>query len=169
LPEQIFAPGTIPAYSNYATTVAAYIVERVSGEKFDDYVDRHILQPLNMAHATFRQPLPENLKPFMSNGYHRASKDPSLLSGCRLRPRAPCPPPRIHVALYDRPPAERSIRDVQILKPETAIQMHTRQDGWPASMNAQALGFYEESRNGHRIIGHGGDTEGFPQRFAPDW
>ena len=24
-----------------------------------------------------------------------------------------------------------------------------------------ALGFYEESRNGHRIIGHGGDTNWF--------
>ena len=51
--------------------------------------------------------------------------------------------------------------DTQILKPETAIQMHTRQEGWPATMNAQALGFYEETRNGHRIIGHGGDTELF--------
>jgi hypothetical protein len=51
--------------------------------------------------------------------------------------------------------------DVQILKPETAVQMHTRQSGWPSTMNAQCLGFYEESRNGHRIIGHAGDTEVF--------
>src|SRR5260370_2425614 len=28
-------------------------------------------------------------------------------------------------------------------------------------MNAMALGFYEESRNGQRIIGHGGDTQWF--------
>ncbi|HEX4545969.1 MAG TPA: serine hydrolase domain-containing protein, partial [Candidatus Acidoferrum sp.] len=35
LPAQIFPPGTIPAYSNYATTLAAYIVQRVSGEPFD--------------------------------------------------------------------------------------------------------------------------------------
>ena len=51
--------------------------------------------------------------------------------------------------------------DVQILKPETAILMHSRQQGWPAAMNAMALGFYEESRNGHRIIGHAGDTQWF--------
>jgi len=50
---------------------------------------------------------------------------------------------------------------VQILKPETAVQMHQRQPGWPASMDAMALGFYEESRNGQRIIGHGGDTQWF--------
>ena len=29
--------------------------------------------------------------------------------------------------------------DVQILKPETAVQMHTRQSGWPSTMNAQCL------------------------------
>ena len=28
-------------------------------------------------------------------------------------------------------------------------------------MHAMALGFYEETRNGHRIIGHGGDTQWF--------
>jgi hypothetical protein len=49
----------------------------------------------------------------------------------------------------------------QILRPETAVEMHSRQAGWPEGMNAMALGFYEESRNGHRIIGHGGDTEQF--------
>jgi hypothetical protein len=36
-----------------------------------------------------------------------------------------------------------------------------RQFGLSPDMNAMALGFYEETRNGHRIIGHGGDTEAF--------
>ena len=51
--------------------------------------------------------------------------------------------------------------DVQILNPETAMQMHARQAGWPAGMNAMALGFYEQNMNGHRVISHGGDTELF--------
>jgi CubicO group peptidase (beta-lactamase class C family) len=162
LPEQIFAPGTIPAYSNYATTVAAYIVERVSGQKFDDYVDQHILQPLNMAHATFRQPLPENLKALMSNGYHRASEGPKPFEWVQVAPAGSLSASAEAMSHFMIAHLQNGqYGDVQILKPETAIQMHTRQDGWPASMNAQALGFYEESRNGHRIIGHGGDTEVF--------
>jgi hypothetical protein len=56
--------------------------------------------------------------------------------------------------------------DVQILKPETAIQMHTRQASPYPAMNAMALGFYEESRNGHRIIGHGGDTGWFHSNLS---
>ena len=49
----------------------------------------------------------------------------------------------------------------QILKPETAKLMHSRLFALDDKANAMAYGFYEESRNGHRIIGHGGDTVSF--------
>ena len=74
LPERIYPPGTTPAYSNYATTVAGYIVQRVSGQDFNDYIDEHILKPLSMAHSTFRQPLLPSLLPLMSKGYSLASQ-----------------------------------------------------------------------------------------------
>jgi CubicO group peptidase (beta-lactamase class C family) len=48
MPGRIFPPGKIPSYSNYGFTLAGYIVERVSGEKFERYVDNHILKPLGM-------------------------------------------------------------------------------------------------------------------------
>ena len=47
---------------------------------------------------------------------------------------------------------------IRILKPESAKLMHSRQFASDARLNGMALGFYEETRNGHRIIGHGGDT-----------
>src|SRR5690606_1353410 len=73
VPRRIHAPGSTPAYSNYATAMAGYIVERVSGESFDDYIERHIFQPLGMAHSSFRQPLPPALLAKMSKGYAKAS------------------------------------------------------------------------------------------------
>ncbi len=54
VPTRIFAPGTTPAYSNYATSLAGYIVARVSGLSFDDYVDQHILAAAG--HGTFDVP-----------------------------------------------------------------------------------------------------------------
>src|SRR5437870_13353074 len=39
--------------------------------------------------------------------------------------------------------------------------MHSRQFENLHNMNAMALSFYEEKRNGHRIIGHDGDTHYF--------
>ena len=68
-PKRVFAPGTTPAYSNWATALTGYMVERVSGESFDDYCDKHIFAPLGMTNSTMRQPLPEALASQMASGY----------------------------------------------------------------------------------------------------
>jgi len=39
--------------------------------------------------------------------------------------------------------------------------MHSRLFETLPTLNAMAYGFYEESRNGHHIVGHGGDTQWF--------
>src|SRR5437763_7861205 len=75
IPGRIFPPGVTPAYSNYATAMAGYIVQRTSGKPFEQYVADNIFIPLGMGHTTFVQPLPANLSPLMSNGYQRASKE----------------------------------------------------------------------------------------------
>jgi CubicO group peptidase (beta-lactamase class C family) len=162
VPARIFPPGTTPAYSNYATTLAAYVVQRVSGEPFDNYVEAHILKPLGMEHATFRQPLPEALKPLMSNGYEVASGGAKEFEYVEVAPAGSLSASAEALTHFMIAHLQNGrYGDVQILKPETAVQMHQRQGGWPAAMNAMCLGFYEESRNGQRIIGHGGDTEWF--------
>ena len=51
---RIYAPGTMPAYSNYGASVAGYIVERVSGEPFDAYVAAAHLRAAGMTHSTLR-------------------------------------------------------------------------------------------------------------------
>src|SRR5882672_4656259 len=75
VPTRVFPVGSTPAYSNYAASLAGYIVQRVSGESFDDYLDQHIFAPLDMKYSTFRQPLPKELEPLMSKGYPQASED----------------------------------------------------------------------------------------------
>jgi CubicO group peptidase (beta-lactamase class C family) len=163
LPERIFPPGATPAYSNYATTMAAYIVERVSGQNFDDYVEQHIFKPLNMTHATFRQPLPEALKPDMSNGYILGSGDPKPFEIVQVAPAGSLSASAVDMTHFMIAHLQNGkYGDAQILKPETAIQMHARQQGvWLPSMNAMCLGFYEQWLDGHRSIGHGGDTVSF--------
>jgi CubicO group peptidase (beta-lactamase class C family) len=159
MPSRIFPPGTTPAYSNYATALAGYIVQRVSGEKFEDYISMHIFQPLGMAHSTFIQPLPENLKPFMSEGYRLGSGKPQIFE---LIPASPAGA----LSISGGDIARFMIAHLQegehngnrILTPATTRLMHSRQSESSSGMNGMCLGFYEESRNGERIIGHGGDT-----------
>lgn len=162
LPERIYPPGTTPAYSNYATTVAGYIVQRVSGQDFNDYIDEHILKPLSMAHSTFRQPLPPSLLPLMSKGYSLASQPAKGFEFVEAFPAGSSSVSAMDMTRFMMTHLQDGQFDgAQILKPETARLMHARQFENLPGMNAMALGFYEETRNGHRIIGHGGDTENF--------
>lgn len=159
VPDRIFPPGVTPAYSNYATALAGYIVQRVSGEPFAQYVQDHIYTPLNMQHSTFVQPLPENLKPMMSNGYKKASQKAQPFEFVEAFPAGSVSTTARDMCNFMIAHLQNGhFGDKQILKPETAKLMHARLFGTDDRMNAMAYGFYEESRNGKRIIGHGGDT-----------
>jgi CubicO group peptidase (beta-lactamase class C family) len=162
MPAQIFAPGTVPAYSNYGATLAAYIVERVSGQSFDDYVGQRILGPLQMVRSTFRQPLPPALAPLMSRGYDLASRDSQPFELIEVAPAGSLTTSADDIAHFMIAQlGDGTYGGGRILQPATLATMHARQPGWPDAMHAFALGFYEESQNGHRIIGHGGDTQAF--------
>ncbi len=159
MPKRIFPPGVTPAYSNYATALAGYIVQRVSGKPFDDYIKQNIFQPLNMQHTTFAQPLPENLKPLMSNGYRLASSPAGKFEVVQAWPAGSVSTSGMDMTHFILAHLQNGeYNGAHILRPETVERMHSRQFAPHPAMNAMALGFYEETRNGHRIIGHGGDT-----------
>ena len=162
LPNRVFPPGVTPAYSNYATAMAGYIIERVSGEPFNDYVEHHILQPLGMSHTTFRQPLPANLQPMMSNGYVVASKPARPFEFVQAWPAGSSSITATDISRFMIAHLQDGkFEEVQILQPETAQLMHSAQFVAVPPLNSMCLGFYEEARNGQRIIGHGGDTGWF--------
>ena len=159
IPTRIYPPGTVPAYSNYATSVAGYIVERVSGRPFDEYIAENIFKPLNMTHSSFTQPLPSNLAPFMSNGYRLGSGDAQPFEIVNPFPAGSLSSSATDMAQFMIAHLQDGqLGNARILKPETARLMHSRLFALDDNMNAMCYGFYEESRNGHRIIGHGGDT-----------
>jgi len=159
MPKRIFPPGAVPAYSNYGATLAGYIVERISGKPFNDYVTENIFHPLGMVHSTFAQPLPADLKPLMSLGYELGSGKPKTFEVIQEAPAGSLSASATDLSRFMIAHLQDGkYQSAQILSPEIARQMHARQNGFHPELNAMALGFYEENRNGHRIIGHGGDT-----------
>lgn len=160
LPPRIFPPGELVGYSNYGCGLAGYIVQRVSGEPYAQYVEQHILKPLGMNHSTFEQPLPPALARSMSQGYMRASDgkpQPFELVD-------PAPAGAMSATATDM--AKFMIAHLQdgrydggaILQPTTARLMHSPQYAPAPGMPGFDLGFFQEDRNGLRIIGHAGDT-----------
>ena len=155
IPERIYAPGSTPAYSNYATALAGYIVERASGMPFDDYVERNIFGRLGMQYATFRQPLPDRLKPYMSQGYELGS---DKAKGYELIGMAPAGASAISGGDMAKFMIAHLNNGGPLLNPATAQLMHGAQPSAIPAINTMALGFYEQRINGHRAIAHGGDT-----------
>lgn len=48
-------PGTRHAYCNSGAAVAAYIIEKISGKKYEDYIDQNFFQPLGMTSTSYFQ------------------------------------------------------------------------------------------------------------------
>jgi CubicO group peptidase (beta-lactamase class C family) len=158
-PERIFPPGTVSAYSNYGAALAGYIVERVSGEKFEDYVAHHIFGPLGMSHATFVQPLPKALAADMSSGYQDASGDPKQFEIVNLAPAGALSIAGDDIARFMIAHLnDGAYGGARILNTRTAELMHSNIYRPEPTLPAMGLGFYHEDRNGHVIVGHGGDT-----------
>lgn len=159
MPARIFPTGKVVSYSNYGFTVAGYVVERISGEKFERYIDNHILKPLRMTNSTFDQPLPPALAPQMSQGYLTAAKKPRGFEFVQAAPPGALTTTAADMTRFMLAFLQNGTVDgVAILKPETVRQMETRQFELHPMLNGLGFTFMEYSMNGQRIIGHGGDT-----------
>ena len=163
LPAQIFPPGEVVAYSNYGAMLAGYIVQRVSGEPYDEYIARHIFQPLDMTHSTFDQPLPAALANDMSQGYIKASDDkPVPFEDIEVAPAGSLSSTAVDMAHFMIAQLEGgSYGGASIMSPETTQRMHTPTSRMAPGVNGFDLGLYQEDRNGLRIIAHAGDTSAF--------
>ncbi|MDO4259714.1 MAG: serine hydrolase domain-containing protein [Actinomycetaceae bacterium] len=160
-PEQIFEPGTTPAYSNYGMTLAGFIVQKVSGQRFEDYAREHIFEPLGMDSTTYEQPLPEALRPRMSQGYSDSTQSalPFEIApqpGGSLTSSAPD---------FAKFMIAQMNHDPRILKAETWEQMQTAAPneklGGMQKGDSMGLGYFVTQRNGHKVVGHAGDTPAF--------
>lgn len=156
---QLFVAGEVPAYSNYGTALAGYIVQRVSGEPFDSYVERHILAPLNMTRTTFRQPLPPALKAAMSKGYAQSDAPPVPFELVETAPAGSVSTTGGDMANFMIAHLQNGrFGEGQILRPETTRAMHTPAVKPESGFDTLAHGFFWGHRNGRLVIGHGGDT-----------
>jgi CubicO group peptidase (beta-lactamase class C family) len=163
LPTRIFPPGEVIAYSNYGATLAGYIVQRLSGEKFEDYVAKHIFTPLGMLHSSFLQPLPANLVPLMATGYLNASEGKTKpFEYVDTAPAGSSSSTGIDMAHFMLAYLNGgTYNGYQMLKLATIKEMWTPQVAPEKGLPSFDLGFYQDDFNGLPIIGHGGDTVAF--------
>ncbi|WP_206366544.1 serine hydrolase domain-containing protein [Sphingomonas gei] len=155
----MFAPGEVPAYSNYGTALAGYIVQRVSGEPYEAYVERHILAPLAMRSTTARQPLPPAFATTAAKGYRTSETPPSPFELVGTAPAGQISATGADMANFMLAHLQDGrFGDARILRPETARLMHRPSLKAPTGFDTLAHGFFRGERNGRIVLGHGGDT-----------
>jgi CubicO group peptidase (beta-lactamase class C family) len=162
IPARIFPPGEIPAYSNYGVTLAGYILERVTGMAYDDYVELHVFTPLGMNRSTTRQPLPERLRGAMSRGYALGSAAPQPFELFGVSPAGGASTTVTDIAHFMTAWLQGGrLANARLLRTETVRRvLETRLPIVPP-LNGMLLGFYEKNLNGRRIAGHDGDSQFF--------
>ncbi|HTW36893.1 MAG TPA: serine hydrolase domain-containing protein [Rhizomicrobium sp.] len=155
----LFAPGEVPAYSNYGAALAGYIVQRVSGERFEDYVAQHILKPLDMQHTTFEQPLPERFRAAMAKGYMTASSPPHPFEFVVTGPAGSAAATADDMTRFMIAQLQLGrLGDHAILSADTARRMQSPSETSLPGFSTMAHGFFYDRHNGRLVIGHGGDT-----------
>lgn len=161
IPRRIYAPGTTPAYSNYGTTLAGYIVQRVSGKPLERYIEDHILTPLGMRYSTFRQPLPTPLTPYMSESYKLGSGTPAPYDLIGVAPAGALAASGGDMGRYM---IAHLAGDV-LLRPETTRAMFATTLPIFPRLQPIALGFFRNDTNGQLVVEHSGDTATFHSRM----
>jgi CubicO group peptidase (beta-lactamase class C family) len=166
-PHRLFPPGTIPGYSNYSVGLGSYIVQRVSGERFEDYAAAHIFAPLGMTHSTFLQPPPKELAELPSEGYPGSTKKPPI--GFELF--SPAGAGGISSSAADMGRFGQMLLNGGELDGQRILKQTTLDEMWKPQFRASdqlppiGLGFYQAWRNQLKWIGHQGDLVAFHSLF----
>jgi CubicO group peptidase (beta-lactamase class C family) len=182
-----FAPGSRWSYSNLGYVFLGQIIERLSGDDFEVYVDKNILKPLAM-HDSYFDRAPYFLEGHVSASYLRA--------GAKLTPqpfnfdtgittsnsglKAPIPDMEKYLRFL--------IGDANNQRYEMVLKRRTLEEMWvgvlPAVEPGQAptpytagphgaqpkmgLGFFVLEVDGHKYIDHDGDQGGFSSELLVD-
>ncbi len=158
LPTRIYPAGQTVAYSNFGVSLAGYIVQRVSGQDFDSYVQQRLLQPLGMAHSSFAQPLPPALAAQMSAGFETATGKARDFETINLAPAGSLSATAADMGRFMQAVLAGG---APVLKPDTLRQMLSPQQRLRPEAPFVGLGFYQEGGWPVPVIGHGGDTQWF--------
>jgi CubicO group peptidase (beta-lactamase class C family) len=169
VPARVFPPGEIPAYSNYGTALAGYLVEVVSGAPFEQYVEENIFEPLGMARSTFREPVPAALEADVAAGY---SFEDGVFQPQHFEWVQPYPAGSLSATAKDMARfmaahlQEGRYGSGRILGEAAAREMHRRLFTPDPRVNGWAHGFIEITVNDERAIWHAGDTIYFHTALA---
>lgn len=153
-------PGTRTSYCNSGPTVAAYLVEKLTGVAFEQYVAEHLFRPIGMSTATYSEHGPARLATL----YHVDGTTPYPYWNFLYRPSGSLNASASDMAAYLRFYLGRgTVGDVEVLPAASLDRMERHTRSWLAAQGIVAnngLGTGLSMRRGFVYYGHGGAVRG---------
>lgn len=172
--EILFKPGSKFSYSNLGIVFLGQIIERLTGDDYEVYVDKNILRPLEMSRSYFDS-TPYYLLKYRSHSYYiengtrttgRFDADSGVtVSNSGLN--SPLPDMIKYLNFLVGDSSKKEIYET-VLRRSSLEEMFRQTISAPLDANGNAgfttgigLNFFIDERNGEIFLGHGGDQNGF--------
>lgn len=178
-----FSPGTQWSYSNLGYVFLGQIIERLTGDDFEVYIDKNILKPLGMTQSYFNRS-PYFLESHVSASYLRAgdklTEQPFNFDTGITTSNSGLKAPLTDMAKYLRfligdpanPFYDFVLKRSSLEEAWTGVLPVAEQDKTSTAYTKDApkmgLGFFVLNLNGHRYVYHDGDQGGFSSEIFID-
>ena len=178
-----FRPGTRWSYSNLGYVFLGQIIERLSGDDYEVYVDKNILKPLGMTQSYFDRS-PYFLESHVSASYLRAgnklTEQPfnfdTGITTSNSGLKAPIPDMvkylRFLIGAAANPVYDFVLKRSSLEEAWTGVLPVSEQDESPTAYTKDGpqmgLGFFVLKHDGHRYVFHDGDQGGFSSEMLID-
>lgn len=162
LPEHLqSSPGSRFLYSNDGYIVLGAVIQKLTGQSYDSYVQEHVLDPAGMTHTILSVYTPARV-PGMAHGY--------ALAGTALRddstaPQIASPSGGAYSTVGDLLNFAQALTAHKLLSPAMTTtvltpRVNSPQPGGPP-VDKYTYGFAYQAINGVTFIGHNGGTPGY--------
>ena len=143
-----FEPGTKHVYDNTGYILLGYVIEKVSGMPYAEYLDKNIFGPAGMKESGYD--LAEKIIPRRASGYTPDGKNAPFLDMS-----LPYAAGSLYSTVDDLLKWDKALHGGKIVNAESLSKMTT------PGMNNYGYGLVIETKDGRKIIGHGGGINGF--------
>ena len=144
-------PGTKFSYSNSGYVLLGYLIEKISGQTYADFLQQNIFTPLGMSDTGIDSNAA--ILPQRAQGYTPSPK--GIHHAGYISMTIPFSAGALYSTTGDLLKWEQGLFGGKILTPASLTKMTT------PFKSDYALGLFISSSNGHRFIAHGGGIEGF--------
>ena len=162
--KQDFAPGTNWSYSNSGFYLAGMIIEKLSGLSYPEYLQKHIFEPNGLTSTSYCDEsaiLPRRARGYRPGKPGAQGAPGELLNANYISMTVPYAAGALCSSALDLARYQRALVEGKIVSKASYARMSTPsvlKDGW---RTAYGLGLVNDVIQGKRMVGHGGQIDGF--------